>query len=247
MAISTPTFRIVLVTFLLVVLGHEQPVWARPVAINSTTPTITVTGPPAGAVIPANSPITVAWTSNHPQAKPVHVALLGPTSGFTVGTFSGSNTGQHTFTLPDTFACDPQANYRFRAEQAYQSGGSYSISGSSSYFKLACPITFIKQVVNTTGRPLLNSEFRVRVQCEPGSQTIVSISAFGAPRRRVVQVPPGSTWCTVQELPPTTVPSPNCSWLTTYPSGQQRVPGGPPVTIVNTLQCGPASPGGPRP
>ena len=100
-------------------------------------------------------------------------------------------------------------------------------------------------MVNTTGRPA-SGTFRMRVQCEPGSQTFADIvgSAQGSFTRKI-HVPAGSTVCTVQE---TGMPQPprGCNWLTTYPGGQQRAPGAPAVVVVNTLQCGPVTPPGPR-
>jgi hypothetical protein len=155
------------------------------------------------------------------------------------------NAGQYTFTLPDSFACDPLANYRIRLVQTTTGGTTYA--SDSGAFTLTCPVslTITKQVVNTTGRPA-SGTFRMRIQCEPGSQTFADIAGSGQGAfTRKVNVPPGSTVCTVQEtgmpLPPR-----GCTWLTTYPGGQQRAPGGPPVVVVNTLQCGPVSPPGPR-
>lgn len=114
----------------------------------------------------------------------------------------------------------------------------YNITGESAPFRFTCPVTVTKQVVNTTGRPV-GGTFRMRVQCEPGSQTIGNILASGQGTfTRKIHVPAGSTVCTVQETGMPMAPM-GCKWLTAYPGGQQRQPGGPPVIVVNTLQCGP--------
>ena len=153
------------------------------------------------------------------------------------------NSGQRAVQFPANLACDPQADYRIRVTR-YHSDGSNIDDGITTPFKFSCPIVVVKQVVNTTGRATLNSPFRVRIQCEPGSQAFVDMQAPST-LRRVVHVPVGSTWCTVQEMP-TSSSAAGCAWRTTYPGGQQRTPGGPPVTIVNTLQCGPVTAPDPR-
>lgn len=218
---------------LLALLGPERPVWA-------STDSIVVTMPTEGAVLSAAAPITVNWTSA-PNGGPVGVKLQTPglPTGFFI-TGNVPNTGQYTFTLPDSFPCDPQADYQVRVWRSLS--GYAGVSGS---FRIVCPLLITKQVVNTTGRPA-SGTFRMRVQCEPGSQTFADIAGSGQGSfTRKVHVPPGSTVCTVQEtgmpLPPR-----GCNWLTTYPGGQQRAPGGPAVVVVNTLQCGPATPPGPR-
>jgi hypothetical protein len=81
----------------------------------------------------------------------------------------------------------------------------------------------------------------MRVQCEPGSETFAEIAGTGRGAfTRQVHVSPGSTVCTVEEtgMP---LPQRGCTWLTTYPGGQQRAPGSAPVIVVNTLQCGSVS------
>lgn len=219
------------------VLGLGQPVWAR-----HHPPYIHAISPQGGAVLAAASPITVTWTTA--VAGPVSVRVRNGNQEVWIASVA-PNAGQYTFTLPDSFACDPLANYRIRLVQAVPGGTNYA--SDSGAFKLTCPVTVAvtKQVVNTTGRPS-SGTFRMRVQCEPGSQTFADIAGSGQGSfTRKVHVPPGSTVCTVQEtgMP---VPPMGCTWLTTYPGGQQRAPGGPAVVVVNTLQCGPISPPTPR-
>jgi len=167
------------------------------------------------------------------------VALLA--SGIT-------NSGQAQVSLPATVECDPQQFYKLRVTRYYSTNNNYyhwNITGESALFKFTCPVTITKQVVNTTGRPS-SGTFRMRVQCEPGSQTFANIVASGPGSfTRKVHVPAGSSVCTVQEtgMP---MPAMGCKWLTTYPGGQQRQPGGPAVIVVNTLQCGPVTPPNPR-
>lgn len=235
MAISTSALRAVGVALVLVVLGLEKPVWAR-------ADEIAVTSPNGGDVLAAASPITVTWTSVLPSSVTVSFIKVG-WGGGGVG-YGVPNTGQYTFTLSNSFSCDPQANYYIQLDQ-HVSGNTIA-RGNSGTFKLACPVTVTKTVANTTGRRVAGA-FRMRVQCEPGSQTFADIAAPGpGSYTRKVQVPPNSTVCTVQEIG-MPLPPIGCTWLTTYPGGQQRAPGGSPVIVVNTLQCGPSSPGGPRP
>lgn len=216
---------------LLAVLGPERPAWAR-------TDPIVVTAPTQGAVLGVASPISVTWTGG--SSTPITVGLYKMGSGGAGIGYSLPNSGQYTFTWPDWIGCDPQASYRVGV---YQNASPSEVH--SGIFKITCPLTITKQVVNTTGRPA-SGTFRMRVQCEPGSQTFADIAGSGQGAfTRKVNVPAGSTVCTVQEtgmpLPPR-----GCGWLTTYPGGQQRAPGGPAVVVVNTLQCGPVSPPGPR-
>jgi hypothetical protein len=216
---------------LLAVLGPERPAWAR-------TDPIVVIAPTQGAVLGVASPISVTWTGG--SSTPITVGLYKMGSGGAGIGYSLPNSGQYTFTWPDWIGCDPQASYRVGV---YQNASPSEVH--SGIFKVTCPLTITKQVVNTTGRPA-SGTFRMRVQCEPGSQTFADIAGSGQGAfTRKVNVPAGSTVCTVQEtgmpLPPR-----GCGWLTTYPGGQQRAPGGPAVVVVNTLQCGPVSPPGPR-
>lgn len=238
LSIRTSAVRAVAVVLALVVLGSEGPVSAQPVPPSrAAILDLDVTAPTDGVVLAATSPITVTWTSD--RLGPISVNIV---TGNNVQTLniapSVPHTGQYTFTLPDAFICDPQASYRLLLWQTVSGAGVYgSYSGT---FKLTCPITVTKQVVNTTGRRVPGA-FRMRVQCEPGSQTFADITAPGpGSYSRKVRVPSNSTVCTVQEIG-MPLPPIGCTWLTTYPGGQQRPPGGS-VTVVNTLQCEPVSP-----
>lgn len=219
--------------FLLAVLGPERPAWAR-------TDPIVVTAPTQGAVLGVASPITVTWTGG--SSDPITLSLVLTAPAGTIA-YSLPNSGQYTFSWPDWIGCDPNVLLRLRLYQG--TGANNYNQADSGSFKLACPITITKQVVNTTGR-YVAGKFRMRVQCEPGSQTFADIAGSGQGSfTRKVNVPAGSMVCTVQEtgmpLPPR-----GCKWLTTYPGGQQRAPGGPAVVVVNTLQYGPDTPPGPR-
>ena len=127
------------------VLGLGQPVWAR-----HHPPYIHAISPQGGAVLAAASPITVTWTTA--VAGPVSVRVRNGNQEVWIASVS-PNAGQNTFTLPDSFACDPLANYRIRLVQAVPGGTNYA--SDSGAFKLTCPVTVAvtKQVVNTTGRP----------------------------------------------------------------------------------------------
>lgn len=213
-----------------------------------SNPVTTVTAP-AGGMMASGAPFTVQWTS--PGQGTIHIELVLANAVNPVATLATglANTGQTQVSLPATVECNPQQFYKVRVTRFYTTNNGYygyNITGESPPFKFTCPITVIKQVVNTTGRPSSGAVFRIRVQCEPGSQTMVDIQASGSgPFTRKVHVPPNSTWCTVQEISTSMTPA-SCTWLTTYPGGQQRTPGGPPVTIVNTLQCSPLTNPGPR-
>lgn len=214
-----------------------------------TTPVTTVTAP-AGGMMASGAPFTVQWTS--PGQGTIYIELVPASAVNPIANLASgiANTGQTQVSLPATVECDPQQFYKLRVTRYYSTNNNYyhyNITGESAQFKFTCPITVIKQVVNTTGRHVFGSVFRVRVECEPGSQTFGNIQAPGPGSfTQKVHVSPNSTWCTVQEV---SAPSPavGCAWQTTYPGGQQRAPGGAPVTIVNTLQCGPLPPPpGPR-
>lgn len=213
-----------------------------------STPVTTVTAP-AGGMMASGAPFTVQWTS--PGQGTIYIELVPANAVNPIANLASgiANTGQAQVSLPATVECDPQQFYKLRVTRYYSTNNNYyhwNITGESPPFKFTCPITVIKQVVNTTGRQSSGSLFRIRVQCEPGSQTLVNIQASGGgPFTRKVHVPPNSTWCTVQETSTSMTPA-GCAWLTTYPGGQQRTPGGQPVTIVNTLQCSPLTKPGPR-
>lgn len=213
------------------------------VALATQASAMTVPLPPVNW--PGSATLVVNWTlapgaAGIPGATKIKLMTGTQTYWLADGYF---NSGQRAVQFPANLVCDPQADYRIRVTR-YASDGSNIDDGITTPFKFSCPVAVIKQVVNTTGRTTLNSLFRVRIQCEPGSQAFVDMRAPNA-LRRVVHVPVGSTWCTVQEMPtPSSVAG--CAWQTTYPGGQQRVPGGPPVTIVNTLQCGPITVPDPR-
>lgn len=221
------------------VLLLALPSLAGPTGASAAPPYIQATSPNDGDVLAAASPITVNWTTGAAGAVGVYVRT-GSQQSWIASVPPGP--GQYTFTLPDTFVCDPLATYRIRVTQTAYGGGTYTESDSGA-FTLICPTTVsvTKQVVNTTSRRA-PGPFRMRVQCEPGSQTFADVSAPGpGSYTRKVHVPQGSTTCTVQEVG-MPLPPAGCRWLTTYPGGQQRQPGGPPVTVVNTLQCGPITP-----
>lgn len=209
---------------------------------------VTIVTAPSGGMMPSGAPFTVQWTS--PGQGTIHIELVavGSTNPLAILASSLANNGQAQVSLPANIECDPQQFYKLRVTRYYSTNNNYyhyNITGEGPPFKFTCPISITKQVVNTTGRPV-GGTFRMRVQCEPGSQTIANILASGQGAfTRKVHVPPGSTVCTVQE---TGMPMPpmGCKWLTTYPGGQQRQPGGAPVVVVNTLQCGPVSPPPPR-
>lgn len=218
-------------------------------AAVAQNPVTTVTAP-SGGMMPSGAPFTVQWTS--PGQGTIYIGLVPANAVNAIATLASgiANTGQTQVSLPATVVCDPQQFYKLRVTRYYSTNDNYyhwNIAGESVPFKFTCPITVIKQVVNTTGRHVFGSVFRVRVQCEPGSQTFGNIQASGTGSfTQKVHVPPNSTWCTVQEVATPSL-AVGCAWLTTYPGGQQTTPGGSPVTIVNTLQCGPISrPLGPR-
>lgn len=206
----------------------------------------TVVTAPSGGMMPSGAPFTVQW--NSPGQGEIYISLIGDGVETTMAD-NLANTGQAQVSLPGSVACNPQTLYkvwvaRYYPDQ-YNSQNYWVFGAVSAPFRFTCPVTVTKQVVNTTGRRVPGS-FRMRVQCEPGSQTFVDIAAPGSGSySRKVHVPAGSTVCTVEEtgmpLPPM-----GCSWLTTYPGGQQRPPGGAPVVVVNTLQCAAVSPPTPR-
>lgn len=213
-------------------------------ALPAATMTISA---PAGGVVASGSPFYVQWVST-PGPGTMRIDLTSSSHDYYLAN-GVPNTGQALVSFPANAVCNPQEVFRMRVlrQVPIANGTSYPDQGYGPPFTFACPVTVIKQVVNTTGRRVLGSAFRVRVQCEPGSQTFGNIQAPSTGSfTQKVHVPPGSTWCTVQEV---SMPSPavGCAWLTTYPGGQQTTPGGAPVTIVNTLQCGPLPPPpGPR-
>ena len=205
-------------------------------ALPAATMTISA---PAGGVVASGAPFYVQWVST-PGPGTMRVNLVSSSHQYNLAN-DVPNTGQALVFFPATAVCDPQEIFQINALRMVpiQNGMSYPDQGYGPQFKFACPITVTKQVINSTGRPVFGSVVQVRVQCEPGSQTFGNIQASGAGSfTQKIQVPPNSTWCTVQEV---SAPSPavGCAWLTTYPGGQQRIPGGLPVTVVNTLQCGP--------
>lgn len=196
--------------------------------------------PSGGSVLPSGAPFTVLWNIPGPGRMHITLEYVGSTA-LTLAT-NLPNSGQAQVSLPATVEC-PKYAY-LRIVRYDQSPSQPLISVSTSGIQFTCPIAVTKHVVNTTGRRV-SGAFRMRVQCEPGSQTFVDIAAPNQGSfTRKVHVPPNSTVCTIQEtgmaLPPA-----GCSWQTTYPGGQQRPPGGS-VTVVNTLQCGPVSPPPPR-
>lgn len=219
-----------------------------PGAAAAQNPVTTVTAP-SGGMMASGAPFTVQWSSPGQGTINIELVAVGSVNPLANLASSLPNNGQAQVSLPAAVQCDPQQFYKIRVTRYYSTNNNYyhwNITGESPPFKFTCPITVIKQVVNTTGRPSSGSIFRIRVQCEPGSQTFADIAGSGQGSfTRKVHVPPGSTVCTVQETTTFMTPA-GCAWLTTYPGGQQRTPGGQPVTIVNTLQCSPLTKPGPR-
>lgn len=202
---------------------------------------------PAGGTLPSNAPFVVQWVST-PGPGQIEIRLESSSRTFILAP-SVANTGQASVAFPTTAACNPQEIFRIRVLRyvPVSNGITYPDQGYGAPFKFACvaptpPITVIKQIVNTTGRPILGIVFTMRLQCDPAWQTIFNLSAPGN-LQRVVPVPYGSVVCTVAELSAPR-PSPLCEWLTSYPVGQQSPPGGT-LIVVNELRCQ-GSLGGPR-
>lgn len=203
---------------------------------------------PAGGVLPSNAPFVVQWVST---PGPGQIEIRLESSAHTYHLASGvANTGQASVSFPTSAVCNSQEVFRIRVLRyvPVSNGISYPDQGYGAPFKFACiaptpPITVIKQVINTTGRPAAGIVFRMRLQCDPAWQTIFNMSAPGS-LQRTVPVPNGSVVCTVAEIQAPR-PSPLCEWLTTYPGGQQSPPGGT-LVVRNELRCR-DSVGGPRP
>lgn len=106
-------------------------------------------------------------------------------------------------------------------------------------------LSVVKRIVNTTGFPTPNVAFKVQVDCRPsGPQSTVSLAPPNG-LSQVLAVPAGSQ-CTISESDPPAPPKP-CAWATSSsPPGQSGGPGAT-LTVVNTLVCGPRSPGAPDP
>lgn len=203
---------------------------------------------PTGGVLPSNAPFVVQWVST---PGPGQIEIRLESSSHTYYLASGvANTGQASVSFPTSAVCNSQEVFRVRVLRyvPVSNGISYPDQGYGAPFKFACiaptpPITVIKQIINTTGRPAAGIVFRMRLQCDPAWQTIFNMSAPGS-LQRTVPVPNGSVVCTVAEIQAPR-PSPLCEWLTTYPGGQQSPPGGT-LTVRNELRCR-GSVGGPRP
>lgn len=202
---------------------------------------------PAGGVLPSNAPFGVQWVST-PGPGQIEIRLESTSHTYVLA--SGvANTGQASVAFPTTAVCNPQEVFRIKVLRyvPVSNGITYPDQGYGAYFKFACvaptpPITVIKQIVNTTGRPVFGLVFRMRLQCDPAWQTFFNLNGPGN-LQRAVQVPAGSVVCTVAEVQAPR-PSPLCEWSTTYPGGQQSPPGGT-LIVRNELRCR-NSVGGPR-
>ena len=91
-------------------------------AFAITTPSLTVTGPDAGALAYAGTPVTVTWTHNLPDVDPVTIELSRDDGAtFTILQAAAPNTGSFVWTAsgPDTAA----ARVRVTSTGAVPAGG----------------------------------------------------------------------------------------------------------------------------
>jgi hypothetical protein len=100
-------------------------------------------------------------------------------------------------------------------------------------------VTVIKRIINDTRYPTPNVPFQVKVDCDPGPDLNLTLSAPGNLQQSFA-VPAGVA-CQITESPPPTPPKP-CKWVTTYPDGRVttsrgRSPGVHTLTVVNELIC----------
>jgi len=101
-------------------------------AFAITTPSLTVTGPAAGAVTYSGTPVTVTWTDNLPDVDPVTIELSRDDGAtFTILEAAAPNTGSFVWTAsgPDT------ATARVRVT----SNGAVPASGVGPAFQIVTP------------------------------------------------------------------------------------------------------------